>query len=156
MTITAKNYAAQAQRASIGISAKNSAHKAAIYMARTLPDAQHFALPDGGKVLDDGLRGLEGTDQLRLPFPVISVEWWSEGSRFCVIATEAETKILMMFSLCLDGKNWAVPDAACVASVERRSSSFDTLSRAPSLICRSDRPSLALRTPWFSTAMFER
>lgn len=59
MTITAKNYAAQAQRASIGISAKNSAHKAAIYMARTLPDAQHFALPDGGKVLDDGLRGLE-------------------------------------------------------------------------------------------------
>ena len=29
-----------------------------IYMARTLPDAQHFALPDGGKVLDDGLRGL--------------------------------------------------------------------------------------------------
>ena len=114
MTITAKNYAAQAQRASIGISAKNSAHKAAIYMARTLPDAQHFALPDGGKVLDDGLRGLEGTDQLRLPFPVISVEWWSEGSRFCVIATEAETKILMMFSLCLDGKNWAVPDAACI------------------------------------------
>ena len=60
MTITAKNYAAQAQRASIGISAKNSAHKAAIYMARTLHDAQHFALPDGGKVLDDGLRGLEG------------------------------------------------------------------------------------------------
>ena len=82
MTITAKNYAAQAQRASIGISAKNSAHKAAIYMARTLPDAQHFALPDGGKVLNDGLRGLEGTDPPRLPFPVISVEWWSEGSRF--------------------------------------------------------------------------
>ena len=44
------------------------------------------------------------------------------------------------------------PEAACVASVARRSSSFEMLLSAPSLICRSDRPSLALRMPWFRTA----
>ena len=48
------------------------------------------------------------------------------------------------------------PDAACVARVDSRSSSLETLSSAPSLICRSDRPSLALRTPWLSTAIVER
>lgn len=114
MTITAKNYASRVHRASIGIAAKDSGNKTATYMARVLPDAQHFALPDGGKVLDDGLRGLEGMGPIRLPFKTISVEWWAEGSRFCVLAIDAETTVLVMFSLCLDGKNWAIPDAACI------------------------------------------
>ena len=48
------------------------------------------------------------------------------------------------------------PEAACVASVPSRSRSFETLSSAPSLICRSDRPSLALRTPWLRMATVER
>ena len=45
-----------------------------------------------------------------------------------------------------------VDDADCVASVARRSSRFEMLLSAPSLICSVDRPSLALRMPWFSTA----
>src|SRR5579862_1020650 len=47
-------------------------------------------------------------------------------------------------------------DADWVASVERRSSRFEMLLSAPSLICRSDRPSLALRMPWLSTCTFDR
>ena len=48
------------------------------------------------------------------------------------------------------------PEAAWVASVASRSSSFEMLSSAPSLIWRSDKPSLALRTPWLMMAMSER
>ena len=41
-------------------------------------------------------------------------------------------------------------EAACVASVESRSSRFEMLLRAPSLTCRVDSASFALRMPWFS------
>ena len=65
------------------------------------------------------------------------------------------TSVNSAFSVVRDAADvW--PEAAAVASVERRSSSFEMLSSAPSLICRFDRPSLALRTPWFSTATSER
>ena len=47
-------------------------------------------------------------------------------------------------------------EADCVASVERRSSRVEMLFSAPSLICSVDRPSLALRMPWFRTATSER
>jgi hypothetical protein len=44
------------------------------------------------------------------------------------------------------------PEAACVDSVARRSSSVEMFASAPSLICRPDSPSLALRMPWLMIA----
>jgi len=114
MTITARNYAAQAQRAAAGILAKNASNKAAFSFSNIVDKAQRFALPDSGKVLDDGLRGLEDGGAIHLPFSAITVEWWNDGSRYCVLALEHEETVLMMFSLCLDGKSWAIPDAACI------------------------------------------
>ena len=47
-------------------------------------------------------------------------------------------------------------EADWVASVESRSSRLEMLLSAPSLICRVDSPSLALRMPWLRTAWVER
>lgn len=72
MSITAGNYAAQAERALLQHPAKAWAFDRG---AQMIGDAIHFVLPDGGRLLNDELRGLMGTP-LRLPYPNITVEWW--------------------------------------------------------------------------------
>jgi len=73
MTITAKNYAAQAQ-AGLKLWADATAHlyskdaKAVREFSASIGDAVHFALPDNGRIMEDGLKGLQGID-LRLPYP---------------------------------------------------------------------------------------
>lgn len=43
-------------------------------VAGCLEGAQHFQLPDGGRILNDKLKGLVGND-IRLPYPLVSVEY---------------------------------------------------------------------------------
>lgn len=79
MTITAKNYAAQAQ-AGLKLWADATEHlyskdaKAVRDLSASIGDAVHFALPDNGRIMEDGLKGLKGVD-LRLPYPSITVEY---------------------------------------------------------------------------------
>ena len=79
MTITARNYSAQARRGLINFASRLPEEmptgKLAINCFSLLIDkAIHFAIPDGGRIFDDGLRGLEGK-KLRLPYPTITIEW---------------------------------------------------------------------------------
>ena len=48
-------------------------------MIKVLSTAQHFVLPDNGRLLDDGLRGLRNRP-LRLPYPAITVEYFVDQS----------------------------------------------------------------------------
>jgi hypothetical protein len=47
-----------------------------------IESAQHFVLPDGGRLFDDDLRGLKGT-WLRLPYPSITLEYFVEENDRC-------------------------------------------------------------------------
>lgn len=92
--ITARNYAAQAERdlrelAGDGNPMRDPTQLRAV--ATAIGEAQHFALPDGGKIFDDALRGLAGHD-LRLPFDAITIEFHypSNGASTVVLALERE------------------------------------------------------------------
>lgn len=90
MTITARNYAAQAQHMaerSISVSQPNLILKDFQIGAST---AIHFALPDGGEILSDNLRGLIG-ETVRLPFDTITVEYREGLVDFCTLAKETES-----------------------------------------------------------------
>lgn len=43
-------------------------------LINTIQTAQHFVLPDGGVLFDDELRGIRNK-KIRLPYPIITVEW---------------------------------------------------------------------------------
>ena len=83
MTITARNYAAQAAaslRFQAGEIVKLTDHQSIrtdafvlSKMANDIEDSVHFAMPDGGKIFDDQLRGIQGKT-IRLPFPAITIE----------------------------------------------------------------------------------
>ena len=80
MTITARNYAAQAQSGLKGwADAVEHLHwkdsKVVRELSESIGEAVHFALPDNGRIMEDGLKGLQGID-LRLPYPSITVEYY--------------------------------------------------------------------------------
>jgi len=80
MTITAKNYAAQAERALRDAALEHAKRmpfdsKVLSGIAKGIGAAQHFALPDAGILFNDRLRGLE-RQALRLPYPKITVEYF--------------------------------------------------------------------------------
>jgi len=58
-------------------------------IVRAIPAAQHFTLPQGGRLFDDGLRGLD-TDlhAARLPYPVITLSFADGARRTLVVAHE--------------------------------------------------------------------
>lgn len=85
MGITARNYAAQAQRALLGLAEVFSSKfpndaSFLLMQAKTIDLAIKFALPDGGFIINDELRGIEGQD-VRLPFPHITVEYFKPETR---------------------------------------------------------------------------
>ena len=111
--ITARNYAAQARMAAESIARQFPQNRAAIDMARIIPESQHFAIPDGGKLLNDGLRGLDG-GPVRLPFASVTVECWCDGTRYCTTASQDGGAIVMLFAISLPGRDWIVPNMACL------------------------------------------
>lgn len=80
--ITAKNYAAQAEKTmnDLCVSGKTHFTKEDLVQIRRLSnlinESVHFAMPDDGVIINDNLKGLEGC-QLRLPFPKITIEYFA-------------------------------------------------------------------------------
>jgi len=84
MTITAKNYAASAlhdMRAITRALISDDSFRRDITNIRMLggiiENAQHFSLPDGGRILDAKMKGLYGRD-LRLPYQYTTIEYYQE------------------------------------------------------------------------------
>lgn len=111
--ITAKNYAAQVAR-----SLSASGDKVFADLSKKYEQAVHFAIPDGGRIMEDDLKGLDG-QSLRLPYPKITIEYFVESpvqsnmhtkcSKRCVYAEELDTgEVLMIYSAFYDAfQEWA-------------------------------------------------
>lgn len=85
MTITARNYAAQAERGlhqwATAVSGQYPEDAGMVTQAAIeIGKAVHFALPDDGEIFADELRGIRG-EEIRLPFPSITVEYFATGKR---------------------------------------------------------------------------
>jgi hypothetical protein len=118
MTITAKNYAAQAEAAlrknprTLYCSDLTRERKNACVFADGIKNAAHFAIPDGGKILDDGLKGLTGIE-LHLPYPAITIEFFyrqdSHNFKF-VIYAEEQNGLITVLATCLNtkGDRWVL------------------------------------------------
>lgn len=80
-TITARNYAAQAERGlrTAALQFGPTDGRVVRGMCERISRAVHFAMPDGGRLFDDHGRGIAGRE-LRLPFPLITVEYFSDGA----------------------------------------------------------------------------
>ena len=124
-----QTYAAQVERA-LGIAAEELAAagnpEAAFAQAivRAIPQGQHFALPAGGRLFDDGLRGLD-TDlhAIRLPYPVITLSFADGARRTLVVAQELHeaerTTIAVQVAVDTgDGQGWGF--FPCTAQPEQR------------------------------------
>lgn len=105
MTITAMNYASQVER-SFRLLAPRAVNKQTkdvlITMANEIKSAMHFSLPDGGKIFDDGYKGIRNSE-IHLPFRTITIEFFAPSSdkefndrKVLVIATENEDSIGVM------------------------------------------------------------
>ena len=70
--------------------------------------AAKFMLPDGGRLLPDAeLRGLEGSDLISLPFPVLAIEYRdSGGGKRITLATQREEDIFLQHVLYFKGEGW--------------------------------------------------
>jgi hypothetical protein len=77
--ITAKNYAAQCEKEITKIAGLLAAvgdwDQVNDLFVQHIRDAVHFALPDGGKILDDNKKGIKG-EKIRLPFKKMTVEYY--------------------------------------------------------------------------------
>jgi hypothetical protein len=80
--ISAKNYAAQAERDFLNYSKEISDKiRSNLYarFATAINSAVHFAMPDNGQIFDDQLKGLVGQD-LHLPYKQITIEFATTDS----------------------------------------------------------------------------
>lgn len=122
-------FAAQVERA-LGIAAEelattgNQGAEFALAIVRTIPQAQHFTLPAGGRLFDDGLRGLD-TDlrAIRLPYPSISISFTDGARRTLVVAQEQQEAghNIIMVRVAVDtgdGQGWGF--YPCTAQPEQR------------------------------------
>jgi len=82
MKITAKNYAAQAERALLEFTKKlppdeyNVDIRLIDAQTNMIKSAIHFAVPDGGTIMNDNFKGLKDME-VRLPFPTITIEYFA-------------------------------------------------------------------------------
>jgi len=104
--ITAKNYVAQAERDLINLSGnyadKEDARLIAEF-ANQLKNAVHFALPDGGRIFDDELKGIDGLE-VNSPFPLITVEYFEFGAKCLILAKQIESFFFVTEYGLLDGR----------------------------------------------------
>ena len=118
-------FAAQVERA-LAPPAESDApgHQFAHAIVRAIPQAQHFTLPAGGRLFDDGLRGLD-TDlhAIRLPFPVITLSFADGARRTLVVAQEVQeagqhTIVVSVATDTGDGQGWGF--YPCTSQPEQR------------------------------------
>ena len=118
-------FAAQVERALAPLAESDApGHHFAAAILYSIPRAQHFALPENGRLFDDQLRGLDADLRtLRLPYPIITVSFANErGQKTLVVAREQEKPdapiglvIEVMVAVDLnDGDGWGV--VPCAAS----------------------------------------
>lgn len=114
--ITARNYAAQAEKGLMEYAQRAKKYGAKIdagyaesaqrieEFANKIGKAVHFALPDNGRLLNDKLRGIDGTI-VRLPYPSITVEYFCKETSFTKERPVSMPKRLALASeIELDGK----------------------------------------------------
>ena len=89
-------FAAQVERA-LGTAAEelattgNPGAAFAHAIVRAIPQAQHFTLPAGSRLFDDGLRGLDADlHAIRLPFPIVTISFADGARRTLVVAQELQ------------------------------------------------------------------
>ena len=93
-------------------------------IVRAIPAAQHFALPQGGRLFDDGLRGLDmDLHAIRLPFPVVTLSFADGARRTLVVAQEQHeagrnTIVVQVAVDTGDGQGWGF--FPCTAQPEQR------------------------------------
>jgi hypothetical protein len=77
--ITAKNYAAQAEKdlktAFKAMCLEKDFERVTSIFTNEIKNAVHFALPDTGVIFDDAKKGIRG-EKVRIPFPKITVEYY--------------------------------------------------------------------------------
>lgn len=122
-------FAAQVERA-LGTAAEelattgNPGAAFAHAIVRAIPQAQHFTLPAGGRLFDDGLRGLD-TDlrAIRLPFPIATISFADGARRTLVVAQELHeagqnTIVVQVATDTGEGQGWGF--FPCTAQPEQR------------------------------------
>lgn len=120
-------FAAQVERA-LSIAAEeltgNPGAAFAQAIVHAVPQAQHFTLPEGGRLFDDGLRGLD-TDlhAIRLPFPIVTLSFADDARRTLVVAQEqheaGRNTIVVRVAVDIgDGQGWGF--FPCSAQPEQR------------------------------------
>lgn len=107
MTITARNYVAQAldglQKFYDALpGTRGEAKEFGKVLLRYMESSIHFAVPDSGYIMQDDLRGIR-CRKIRLPYPVITVEWFEphDPSRLLPGHIPVDKRIL----LAIDGEN---------------------------------------------------
>ena len=99
--ITAKNYAAQAvrglepfQKYCVDQGYDRDAINVRI-LIDNIKDAHHFAIPDGGLLLEAKDFGIVQGIPFRLPYPKITVEYYDRGGKMVIVAIEKENRIFV-------------------------------------------------------------
>lgn len=119
--ITAKNYAAQAERGLILFADLPEVHEEDRQFAKSLSeiihDCTHFVIPDDGEIFDDELKGLEGK-RIELPYESITVEFylsgkWSHGEpgKTIIVATDDGDAIIVFAASAFSGTDIWTPTA---------------------------------------------
>ncbi len=119
--ITAKNYAAQAERGLILFAELPEVHEVDREFAKSLSeiirDSIHFVIPDDGEIFDDELKGLEGK-RIELPYESMSIEFylsgkWSRGEtgKAIVVATDDGDGIIVFAASASSGTEVWIPTA---------------------------------------------
>lgn len=102
--ISAKNYAAQAERDFLKHAKEaNDEQSRKLYknFASGINISVHFAMPDNGKIFDDNLKGLVG-QELRLPYRMITLEYSSTiGNVWIDLGNDLVTEVPSTKSLIL-------------------------------------------------------
>lgn len=104
--ITARNYTAQAERDLISLASNytdKDDSRLIVDFANQLKSAVHFALPDGGRIFDDELKGIDGLE-VNCPFPLITVEYFESGAKCLVLAKQIESTFFVTECALLDGR----------------------------------------------------
>lgn len=94
--ITAKNYAAQAEKALYSMDDSAFKNYQLCDIKKDISKAVHFVMPDGGKIFDDGLKGIIYNDatSIYLPFKNITLEFIAQEHKFLLLFKQDENNLI--------------------------------------------------------------